>query len=66
MNNASVLQTSLHSAVAERGLTVNVSDVLYLAADDYVELWGMQISGANTVDVQLGSATFLMVHLLST
>ena len=66
VNNASVLQASLHSAVAERGLIVNVSDVLYLAADDYVELWGEQISGANTVDVQLGSATFLMVHLLST
>lgn len=42
------------------------SDVIYLTAADYVELYGRHISGVNTVDVSGGAEhTFMTIHLLS-
>ncbi|MBA7575763.1 hypothetical protein ES708_17599 [subsurface metagenome] len=42
------------------------SDIAYLTENEYVELYAIQYSGVNTVDIRDGSwRTFMAIHLLS-
>jgi len=62
--NAVSNQTA-HSSFAEN-VGVSGADILELAVDDFIELWGRQISGVGTVDFY-GSepTTYMSVHILS-
>ncbi len=65
VNGALVAYTMAHASLAAT-LIPNVSDILYLTKDQYVELYCYNNSGVDTCDVSGGtSATFLAVHLLS-
>ncbi|MBA7519138.1 hypothetical protein ES705_11213 [subsurface metagenome] len=47
-------------------LYVLTSDIAYLEADDFIELWGRQDSGVNTVDIyNFSPNTYMAIHLLS-
>ena len=55
-----------HSALAT-GLITTVTDIVNLAASDYVELYGHHGAGVNTVDIISGSsATYMSLALIST
>ena len=54
-----------HAAVADAVLPT-CSDVLYLAAEQYLELFAYHVAGVDTVDIDGGTAhTYMSVHLLS-
>ncbi len=65
-NDALVASSGVHYPGGLAGISSTVTTVLYLAATDYVELWGYHDAGVNTVDIETGSdQTYLAVHLLS-
>jgi len=64
-NGSNVSFAINHSGLASE-LSVTVSDILYLAATDYIELFARQRGGNDTCDIQSDeSTTFMAVHLLS-
>jgi hypothetical protein len=63
-NGAAVTQACSHSS-ANNAITALTSDVIYLAANDYVELYTYQDSGGNAV-LQYGAGyNYMAVHKLS-
>ena len=64
--NGALASSSSIIAAAAVTTYVDVSDVLYLTAADYIELYSYQDSGGDLVDIFWGSAyTFMAIHLLS-
>jgi hypothetical protein len=64
-NGAMVARADSQMSVANTYVSANVSDVIYLAADDYLELYVWHNCGSNR-DIYGGSAyTFLSIHKLS-
>ena len=46
-------------------VSVNHSDIIYLAKDDYIELYGRVVTGSTTDATAGNNYTFMAVHLLS-
>ena len=66
VNGAVVTSCALHASLAA-SISVPIYDIIYLNSGDYVELYAVQVSGADTVDISSGSSiTFMSTHLLST
>ena len=67
VNGASVaVGDSISSGVWLSNLNCSLSDIIYVAAGNYIELFGWHDSGASTEDIYATSfRTFLSVHLLS-
>lgn len=59
------MENYMHSSITDN-LSVLNGSIIYLALDDFVEVWVKQSSGVNTVDIASNTAlTFLSIHLLS-
>jgi len=64
-NGANTLQGYAHSSLAA-DTAVKVTDILYLAANDYMELYALSAAGVNTVDIKHDTKiTYMSIHLLS-
>ena len=64
-NNAAIKTNWAHASLVN-GLASMVADEVYLAKDDYIELFANANAGVSTVDIASGSgATALIVRLLS-
>ena len=60
-----LLMNTVHSSLAS-SLSNVISCLIYLSANDYIELWANQGSGVDTVDIYGGSKlTYMTVHLHS-
>jgi hypothetical protein len=64
-NGASVSQAASHASTTNADIGTTVSDVVYLAANDYIELYVHQNSGGNQSVLNASSATYLAVHKIS-
>jgi hypothetical protein len=66
VNNALVAQNVTCNGGVTDAISATISDTIYLAATDYVELFARSNSGGNTVDMEAGAAsTWMSVHLIS-
>lgn len=66
INGVNAQYYNLHAAVTD-WLSLRTTDILYIEKDQYLEVYAIQFSDQNTVDIQPGTIdTFLTVHLLST
>ena len=64
--NGAQICSSMTCSTNVDDIAVSVSDIQYLTAADYVELYAYHYDGTNTPDIYSGvSNTFLSVHLLS-
>lgn len=64
-NGTVICQGSSHTS-ATYGVSISLADIIYLTADQYLELWGRHFTGAATSDIVAGEiTTFLSVHFLS-
>ena len=65
-NGAYLSENDGHASVADT-FSLEITDIVYLEKDDYIELYALSIAGVNTVDI-LGYSglTYLSIHLLST
>lgn len=62
---ALIIQAATHASHAAT-LSVIVTDIVYLAAADEIELYALSDSGDAAVDIESGETfTFLAIHLLS-
>lgn len=64
--NGSALFRSLVNASFSNAVAPNVSDIAYLVAGDYIELYGNQQSGSTGSFIAGEQITFLSIHLIST
>lgn len=65
LNGASGTRAASHTGATAGAVDVVASDVIYLDADDYLELYAQSAAGVNTVDVTGDeNRTFLAVTLL--
>jgi hypothetical protein len=65
VNNAAVANAWSTNGGYTTACAATVTDTVYLAATDYVELFAISYSGDNTVDINNGSAnTYLSIHLV--
>ncbi len=65
VNGLTRLQTSYHASLSTH-LSAVFSDIIYLDADDYIELFAISNADVDTVDILGGTNyTFMTVHLLS-
>lgn len=65
VDGAQVAAAYSHASAA-LDITVNVVSIEYLTVGKYIELYALQGSGANTVDITAGAGnTYLCVHRLS-
>lgn len=63
-NNASIMRSDTESSLVSGSISTHMSDVVYLAATDYIELFYLH-DGATTVDIAGGAGfTYLSVTLL--
>jgi len=53
------------NSVANIGLTISISDVFYLKADEYIEVWVLQDQGAAVNLIGAGEYNHLTIHRLS-
>lgn len=64
-NAAQIIWATTHASHAAT-LSVIVTDIVYLAAADDIELYALSDSGDNAVDIESGEdQTFLAIHFLS-
>lgn len=65
-NNTTFITLGNFHAADANTLTPAISDIVYLAQNDYIELYGFHAAGVDTVDIGgYENGTFLCAHLLS-
>ena len=64
-NGSIIRQEQKQTAVAASGISIPVSEMVELVEDDYIELYAYSGNGANTADLESGSAfTYMAINLL--
>jgi len=65
VNGSQISESSVGNGGIVNYVAAGISDIIHLDAEDYVELFYFQASGATTVDVRGGSdKTFMTIHFL--
>jgi hypothetical protein len=64
--NGSVYASSFNYKQGSRAMSSNISDIVYLAANGYIELYAYQQTGSTkTTNVVAGQESFISIHRLS-
>ena len=64
-NGTEIMRSETHTGIGLEDLTGNVSDVVYLTASQYIEVYANTIDNSTTDIADESAQTFLSVHLLS-